>query len=226
MGVNELMENLKDIKAPDSIMRYIGIRNWFHEYKSSPETALRPLNNRAFWSIEGPTEARCIPLYIDRQRGITGCKGPSPNDFCGNGRGTCGLYVWHEPPRHWRGHPERLPVPHNPYYIVGAVLGWGNCVRHQGEGFRCQFAKPIAFLRLKRDFLRSHLPANLPRYHELAARHERNVEAVAKSLGAAIVESVEELTEFAYSHPKGVRWWDEKKDKPVDRKERGHGGYI
>ncbi len=95
----------------------------------------------------------------------------------------------------------------HPYYILGAVIGWGKMLRHGDAGWRAQYAKPIAFVRLD-DRVETKLRNEEPwKYNEWAQQHHRNLESIADTLSAVIVDSVEELVEFAYSFPQGARWW-------------------
>ncbi len=55
---------------------------------------------------------------------------------------ACGLHAY-SAPRHWHEHG----------FVHGAVVAWGRIVVHE-DGFRAQYARPVAFLESPAEWLR------------------------------------------------------------------------
>lgn len=185
-----------EMEIPDTTIPYVGFRVWDFRWGRMNGAAtdkigvLHAINSFAAWNSEGKTVAECKPTppFITTN-GVGPCEDLSPSDDCPH---SCGLHAFHtvevlkskfryEPPVGLR--------------IVGAVLGWGHMVRHEDEGWRAQYAIPIAFLPL-RD------PAYQP--SPAVNRARKDLEVIADQLGAVYCKDYQDLTEFAYS--KGARW--------------------
>lgn len=61
-------------------------------------------------------------------------RAPVPSRHC-----TCGLHAYSDA-------ASALRYEDYAGYVVGAVLGWGRIVPYRGEGWRAQFARPIAMV--------------------------------------------------------------------------------
>lgn len=125
-----------DLPVERREMPVIGYRAWYMS-KSKGKIRLRGLNNNA-WEAEGVTEARCTIAnpYLE----LSGTQPPhvSPDQNC-----ECGLYVLSnlKDAPHWLGRSDwSVDV------AIGAVLGWGQVIQHGVEGWRAQYARPLAFL--------------------------------------------------------------------------------
>lgn len=114
-------------KAVERAMPVIGYRGW-RVIRQNKKLRLQSVNAHfGTWAI-GTTEAKC-------QHSLHS----APNYTC-----ECGLYVLAElkaAPK-WYGEHG---IPAN--VVIGAVVGWGDVIQHGKEGWRAQFAQPVAFLK-------------------------------------------------------------------------------
>ena len=110
----------------------IGYRGWF--LRESSDTVLLRSANESFgyWAHDTHTHARC--------QGYSEIGHSAPLAEC-----ECGLYVLADlaHARYWLGGYGALP-PQD--VAVGAVVGWGKVIQHGSEGWRAEYARPIAFL--------------------------------------------------------------------------------
>lgn len=108
--------------------KILGVREWTTNRHCE---RLGPLVYYEPWRIETVTEARC---------GMVPSAGHSaPEATC-----ECGLYAYH--PWSAEGGSVATTAECDEYRVAGVVEAWGKVELH-GEGFRAQFARPVAFLK-------------------------------------------------------------------------------
>ncbi len=101
---------------------------------------LRPLTRVESWSVDGtPTKASC---------GNGTSSHEAPDADC-----ECGLYAYHP----WSGMGQHLVEDsgHRDGAVVGLVEAWGRVEVHS-EGFRAEYAKPVAFFLATSDSWDDH----------------------------------------------------------------------
>lgn len=206
------MDLSSDIPNISSSYR-VGFRDWLiswtlrydpeHLYSEEPEEV--PLfqgRNRAWWNVDGPTQARCLPNQKFRtQYGVfRAICDYAPQKSC-----SCGLYAQHLPQR-----INAFGVAVGAYgganYVgqtYGAVLGWGRRFRHGEEGFRAEFMKPVAFWIAPRDT-----------YHRPPSSQVEVIVELADRLDAKIFSRVADMAKYAFTlgetwHPLGQHAVDE-----------------
>jgi len=115
-------------KSTQREMPVIGYRGWRVVGVTGKERLQSVNANFGAWDL-GVTTAKC---GIDR-------KHPAPHFHC-----ECGLYVLADlaAAPFWY---SQTGIP--PDVVIGAVVGWGNVIQHGDEGWRAQYARPIAFLK-------------------------------------------------------------------------------
>ncbi|MCB0868157.1 MAG: hypothetical protein KDB48_05645 [Solirubrobacterales bacterium] len=112
-------------KTPFLAGTIIGIRQWHSDLSLS---RLRPLTRYQDWKMDGkPTEAVCANHEGSHQ---------APDPDC-----DCGLHAYHP----WSSKREHLSLYFRDSQVTGLVAAWGKVEVH-GEGFRAQYAKPMAFV--------------------------------------------------------------------------------
>ncbi len=118
------------VREAPSAARSIGPRVAAHQVAGKPTVELVSVNQHfGPWDRNGVTRAVC--------HASPGHKAPSFN--C-----ECGLYVLSSlatAPK-WYGENG---VPQD--VVIGAVVGWGEVIQHGDEGWRAEFARPVAFLK-------------------------------------------------------------------------------
>jgi hypothetical protein len=111
------------MKVTKRDMPVIGYRAWeLSTY--APDLQLHSLVTDTVWDAKGTTKAECHCGTVAHQR---------PDEH-----GACGLYVL----AHLKDVPDWADEPR----VVGAVMGWGKVIQHKSEGWRAEYARPIAFL--------------------------------------------------------------------------------
>jgi hypothetical protein len=113
------------VQTPDRDERGRFIKN------SGPTVYLQSVNGFRHGNWQpGVTTAKCIGYAAEHK---------APNYHC-----ECGLYVLADlaSAPHWYSDQGTAPD-----VLTGAVVGWGDVIQHGDEGWRAEFAKPIAFLR-------------------------------------------------------------------------------
>lgn len=138
----------------------IGYRGFYARYDETTRKVHLFSANVALgsWATQGPTEAKCMAHYFvyEAQQG--------DHEVCDPGC-TCGLYVLadlNDAPNWFRpagvGKPSNYQktvtglggkflltdIPDDA--VIAAVLGWGRIVQHGWQGWRAQYAMPIAFM--------------------------------------------------------------------------------
>lgn len=116
----------------------IGWRSW-KLCQGSDGVVLKSLFGREQWDV-GVSRAgcrRCAPWMTKQHR--------APQVSC-----DCGLYAFSAPAAAVR-HVERQLAAVSagcgqPLTVAGAVVGWGRVVQHGAEGWRAEYARPIALL--------------------------------------------------------------------------------
>lgn len=107
-------------------MPVIGFRSWTvttrKKFWGGHGYALKSLAYPGEWK-PGITKAKCPTVSHE-----------APNEFC-----SCGLYVLARLKEVTRWGANQTTV-------TGAVMGWGRVIQHDDEGWRAEFARPIAFL--------------------------------------------------------------------------------
>ncbi len=106
----------------------------------------------AEWALEGATEAHHrteARLYRAKDANLLQGHGIAPHRDC-----NCGIYAFHRPPQldditkfsARMSIPTRAPDPlSKPEAVAGAMIAWGKIQVHV-EGFRAQYARPVAFV--------------------------------------------------------------------------------
>jgi hypothetical protein len=129
-----------EILIPDAISPVVGYRVWVAATDAGQEPVLRSVFRDLEWPVAEPFAADCVvplvPLKQQREHPDEGV----PARSC-----TCGVYLLKSPDvdRWCSGQPESL----RPGFIVGGVVsGWGKFLE-ASEGYRVQFARPVALLR-------------------------------------------------------------------------------
>lgn len=124
---------------PEAVERQIpviGYRGWRVTYRirgkkgrfqKSRAPRLQSVNPEFGVWARSTTKAKCVRKHL------------APNYHC-----ECGLYVLanlEAAPKWYAAHGIPADV------VVGAVVGWGNVIQHGKEGWRAEFAKPVALLK-------------------------------------------------------------------------------
>lgn len=115
-------------KSTQREMPVIGYRGW-RVVGAAGRERLQSVNaGFGAWDL-GVTTAKCW----------NGRKHEAPHYHC-----ECGLYVLADlaAAPYWY---SQNGIP--PDVVIGAVIGWGNVIQHGPEGWRAQYARPIAFLK-------------------------------------------------------------------------------
>lgn len=155
--------------------------------EGEPFYGIKAVARPAFWKTDGPTRAECHRPDKGPWKNLKSCPGPHPNIEC-----TCGIHAWHQS-KYLNGfHGER---------ILACVVGWGQMYRHGSEGWRSEFAKPVALVR--------------PRVEEglLGTSAIEGIEIIANSLGARIFEQVGEMDHWARTCGRFSSWWTPEDEK-------------
>lgn len=186
-------------RIPDGITPYVGFRLWYWK-----DGRLKSQTNRGDWSTTGATEAGCHPFGHARPP----CDQISPNDDCKYG---CGLYAYHDAsaiPQAKMESAVKCSVTAVGLTITGAVVGWGRIYRHEDQGWRAQYAKPVAFLLPSPAELERLIGSTAPRVdNKTAPKLVGEVRRAAETLGARTFRSLGEMEDFAPTM--GARWWPE-----------------
>jgi hypothetical protein len=117
----------------------VGYRTW-KLCQTAGGVALKSLFNSGHWPV-GVTRARCqqcAPWMVVNHH-------PVPNLSC-----ECGLYAFSAPVAAARHIERRLGTVSGacdqPVSVWGAVVGWGRLVQHGSQGWRAEYARPVALL--------------------------------------------------------------------------------
>jgi hypothetical protein len=126
--------------ATDRSMPVIGYRGWrvirsnrdeHGRFAKDGPVALQSVNQTfGTWTAGGVTEAKC--------------KAGSEPHLAPHYHCECGLYVLADLSTAPKWYAQQ-GIP--PDVVIGAVVGWGNVIQHGTEGWRAQYAQPIAFLK-------------------------------------------------------------------------------
>ena len=121
----------KPMEVHQREMPVIGFRawNWSQPHKKYSAVILGSRHMDEKWNTQGATKAKCLCYnssdpFAHKQ----------PSDLT-----ECGLYVLaklKDVQQHW-----------DKNQVLGAVMGWGRVVQHGNQGWRAEYAQPIAFLR-------------------------------------------------------------------------------
>jgi len=138
-----------DRRLPEGKRRLpvIGWRSW--RLRQAAETVvLESLFGSERWDV-GVTRARCrrCPPWMPNNQH------PVPNVSC-----ECGLYAFSTPTdalqRAERQLATLFAACRQPQPVLGAVVGWGRVVQHGRQGWRAEYARPIALLNMSKPLLR------------------------------------------------------------------------
>lgn len=195
-----------DMAIPDGITPYVGFRvwaySWGYVYEDDVPTKhhnqrgiLRAITTASKWSTSGVTEAVCNPaVFMQRQKQVGACEGPAPNPDCVHG---CGLHAFHTVAELRKNYKQSAHF-HTPLRVMGAVLGWGEMIRHKDQGWRAQYAKPIALMVPERRHGANAAP--------MLKRFYREIDEVMEELGAVRCHDYRDLELFGFEN--GARWLD------------------
>ncbi len=124
----------------------IGWRSWRLQ-RTADCVALQSLFGNERWEV-GITHARCRrwPPWLSNAHH------PVPEVSC-----QCGLYAFSTPGQAiWHGERETGMIDagdRQPRPVTGAIVAWGRVVQHGREGWRAQYACPVALLNTGQPLL-------------------------------------------------------------------------
>lgn len=129
-----------DRRLPEDRRRLpvIGWRSW-RLCQAADDVVLGSLFGTERWHV-GVTRAKCrrCPPWMTSRHHV-------PDVSCG-----CGLYAFSTPAEAVRHAERQLAAVYagckQPPPVVGAITGWGRVVQHGGQGWRAEYAGPIALL--------------------------------------------------------------------------------
>lgn len=130
----------RTVRIPDAISPVVGYRVWVASTDVSGSPVLRSVFRDLEWPLAGPLAADCVVPLVPIDQQATHPDEAVPARPC-----TCGVYLLKSPDvdRWCVGQPESL----RPGFIVGGLAsGWGKFLE-ASEGYRVQFARPVALLR-------------------------------------------------------------------------------
>jgi hypothetical protein len=116
----------------------VGYRSW-KLWQTAGGVTLKSLYKSGHWPV-GVTRARCLhcAAWMVNQH-------PVPNLSC-----ECGLYAFSTPVEAARKIEQPLGAvsgaSDQPVSVWGAVVGWGRLIQHGSQGWRAQYARPVALL--------------------------------------------------------------------------------
>lgn len=188
------MGDTDSIFFPDDTLPVLGYRSYLFRstlVEGEAFYGIRALARNAFWETDGPTRAECRHPDKGIHKGSESCPDSSPAPNC-----SCGLHAYHRV-NHLRAFQRDR--------ILACVVGWGQMYRHGSEGWRAEYAKPVAFVK--------------PRVKDgmLGTNSIEAVEMIAASLGARVFEDMASMDHWARTCGRFSSWWT-----PEDEK-RAHG---